>query len=256
MINCFNASNFYPRKKIISNICAHTLAGRQVVYCMGIRVGRAVAAALAAAALIIIASAVAAAPSCVSRAAFSVRYHFVCYKSADDAHTAASVSSVVQSHGGAGYIVKTGDDYRVAAGCYYSAEDARKVCSALSDSGLACDAVEAGVDGYDLPRDLAPHADAVLGAIRTLDQLGRIFYGAANGLDGGTMTADAALSLIADARSAAAAVAAGQRENALGEEAAYLVALMDDIGSARVTAREVRALQVAVCDAVLNVRFV
>ena len=128
---------------------------------MGIRVGRAVAAALAAAALIIIASAVAAAPSCVSRAVFSVRYHFVCYKSADDAHTAASVSSVVQSHGGAGYIVKTGDDYRVAAGCYYSAEDARKVCSALSDSGLACDAVEAGVDGYDLPRDLAPQADAV-----------------------------------------------------------------------------------------------
>ena len=69
-------------------------------------------------------------------------------------------------------------------------------------------------------------------------------------------TTEYALSLIADARSAAAAIVAGQCENALGEEAAYLVALMDDIGSARVTAREVRALQVAVCDAVLNVRFV
>ena len=69
---------------------------------------RGVAAALIAAAIIVVAAVIAAIPSCKNTLEFSARYFFVCYKSTDDAYSASTISSTVQSYGGAGYIVKLG----------------------------------------------------------------------------------------------------------------------------------------------------
>lgn len=208
-----------------------------------------------AAAVIIVAAVIAAIPSCGSRVDFSVSYYFVCYKSADDAHSAASVSSTVQSYGGAGYIIKIETNYYVTVACYYSEEDAQSVCSSLGSQGLSCHVVEACTEGYDLSSDNSRDRSNILGALTALDQLGLIFYQTANSLDSGEISVSAAQSVIDDARSTLSGLSRSNSGNALYDEIEYLIALVDDISGSYIYAREIRALQVAVCDAILNVNF-
>lgn len=210
---------------------------------------------IAAAAVIIAAAAIAAIPTCSGRLEYSASFYFVCYKSADEAHSAASVSSTVQSYGGAGYIVKLEDSYYVTVACYYDRADADKVCSSMTEEGLACSVVEAYAGGYDLPRALYGKAEELSGALNTLYGVGTIFYQTANAIDSGTASYDAVLSVLSDARGTLEKVAQDNVDNALGGEAEYLVALADDLSGDRILSRELRALQIAVCDCIINLNF-
>ncbi|HIU79363.1 MAG TPA: hypothetical protein IAC67_00410 [Candidatus Coproplasma excrementipullorum] len=217
---------------------------------------RGVAAALIAAAIIVVAAVIAAIPSCKNTLEFSARYFFVCYKSTDDAYSASTISSTVQSYGGAGYIVKLGQSYYVTVACYYSDEDAQSICSTLVEEGLSCTVVEAYIGGYELPSRLSDSRDSILGSLTVLNQLGTIFYEAANAIDVGTLSNSAAQSVLSDARTALCGIMNGNQGNALYDEVKYLIALVDDIVGDYIYAREIRALQIAVCDALLNVNFV
>ena len=216
---------------------------------------RGIIAVILAAAIIIAAAIIAAIPSCGSRIDFSAQFYFVCYKSADDAHSASSISSTVQSYGGAGYIIKLGSNYHVAVACYYSREDVESVMLSLADDGLSCQVIEAYAGGYDIPRRLSGQKSNISGALATLSQLGSLFYETANGLDGGTLTNAAAVSVLGNARAVLNAAMSENEGNALYSEINYLLALVDDLDPAYVYAREVRALQIAVCDCLLNVNF-
>lgn len=209
----------------------------------------------AAAVVLIVAAIIAAIPSCDNRIYFSVSYYFVCYKSADDAHSAASVSSTVQSYGGAGYIIKIGTSYYVTVACYYNEEDAQSVCSSLGNEGLSCRMVEALTEEYKLPASLSQYKSNIHGALTALDQLGIIFYQTANSLDSGEISTSAAQSVLDDACSTLCGLLKNNQNNALHAEIEYLIALVDDISGSYIYAREIRALQVAVCDAILNVNF-
>ena len=137
---------------------------------------RGLAVALIAAAIIVVAATIAAIPSCKSTIEFSARYFFVCYKSADDAYSASTISSTVQSYGGAGYIVRLGQNYYVTVSCYYSDEDARSVCSTLAEDGLSCTVVEAYIGGYDLPWPVVAPPHGLLRERPAINTRGIIFF--------------------------------------------------------------------------------
>ena len=214
-----------------------------------------IAAIILATIMIIVASVIAAAPSCNNKIPFSVNYYFVCYKSTDDAHSADTISSSVQSYGGAGYIIRLGEEYYVTVACYYNEDDAQSVCGSLYNAGLFCQVVGASVEGYDLPRNLSSHRDSIIGSINSLNQLGTIFYEAANAVDSGLMNNTALSGVLADARSALNGILSANAGNALYDEVKYVIALVDDISGGYVYARELRALQIAICDCILNVSF-
>lgn len=207
--------------------------------------------------LVIVAAAVAAAfPACSGRIQFEVNCFFVCYKSADDAHSASSVTSAVQSYGGAGYIVGLNGAYYVTVSCYYAPEDAEKVCLSLNSKGLKCEVIEAYSAGYDLPSALRGREGELLGSLDALLGAANIFYRAANSVDSGELDGEGVRSLIADARSAISGVARANRDNALGGEAEYLSALAEDCITEGVPlSRELRALQIAVLDCLLHLNF-
>lgn len=207
-----------------------------------------------AAAIIVMSAVIAALPSCNDKLEFSARYFFVCYENPDDALSASTISSTVQSFGGAGYIVKIGEGYRVVVACYYSKEDAEKVIGNLSEEGRPVTLVEAYIGGYDFPYALKGEMNGIAGALAKLNELGAIYYSLANALDGGTLSPQAAEGVLAENLSVLRELKATMSSNALGEEIAYLVALAEEV-SAPVAGREARALQVAVCDAILNVNF-
>ncbi len=227
-----------------------------VKYCMKKAQIKALAVFAAAALSIVVAAVLAALPFCSRRLAFSAVYYLVCYKSADDAHSAGSVSSTVQSYGGAGYIVRYGNEYFVVVACYYDMRDAEEVRLSLKQYELDCRVVEAYAGGYALPVRLSARGGDIEGWLRTLDETGRIFYNAANAADGGNMAGGAAASVLSDARMTLCAVMEGNADNALGDEAGYIIALIDDLDASSVSAREFRVLQAAVCDCLINLRFV
>ena len=227
-----------------------------VKYCMKKAQIKALAVFAAAALSIVAAAVLAALPFCSRRLAFSAVYYLVCYKSADDAHSAGSVSSTVQSYGGAGYIVRYGNEYFVVVACYYDMRDAEEVRLSLKQYELDCRVVEAYAGGYALPVRLSARGGDIEGCLRTLDETGRIFYNAANAADGGNMAGGAAASVLSDARMTLCAVMEGNADNALGDEAGYIIALIDDLDASSVSAREFRVLQAAVCDCLINLRFV
>ncbi len=226
-----------------------------VIYIMNSKVRMGAVAVILAIIMIIAASIIAAAPSCNSSIQFSVNYYFVCYKSTDDAYSAGSISSSVQSYGGAGYIIRLGGEYYVTVACYYSVEDAQSVCNSLYNAGLSCQVVEASVQSYDIPHALSADRESIVGSINSLNQLGTILYEAANAVDSGLMNNTAARGVLTDVRSTLNGLSAANADNALYDEIEYIIALVDNINGGYIYARELRALQIAVCDCILNVSF-
>lgn len=217
---------------------------------------RAVAIVACAAAIIVAAAIIAAIPFCGSTIEFSARYFFVCYKSADDAHYVDSISSIVQSYGGAGYIAKIGSEYYITVACYYEQEDAQGVQESLSQSGLNCRVIETYAGGYEIPAALRTEKNNIMGALTALDQLGNIFYQMANGLDGGGLSQSAASSVIDDAYVMLGGLQSYSFGQNFADEIAYLRTLVGDVGGGNIYARDMRALQIAVCDCLLNLSFV
>ena len=97
-------------------------------------------AATVALAAIILSAAI---PSCAGTLDFPAVFYYVCYGSAKDSQSAASVSGVVHSYGGAGYIIENGGNYYVTVSCYYELSDAQEVADNLQSKGLKCSVVEA-----------------------------------------------------------------------------------------------------------------
>lgn len=193
--------------------------------------------------------------SCRPQLYFNASYYLVYYKIQYDAHSASSISSTVQSYGGAGYVICNDDKFYITVACYYSQADAQSVCANLKLRGLDCDVLTAEVRGYELTtRSAAVSSQTYLGNLNTLDSLSRLCYETANAIDGGTCDQNKAKSVLGDVLAALNGLLRDNPANCFTSEIRYLVTQCEDALFGYVYSRNVRALQAALIDCVLNIQ--
>lgn len=195
-------------------------------------------------------------PACGGeRLPFCAKFCFVCYKTQDDAFSASSISSAVQSFGGAGYVISYGGKYYITFACYYGEEQAQSVCAALRDSGLDCEVLKVEVDGYDISEKNSGLAREYCGYLSTLCQLADVLYNTANALDSGAVGQEAAKGIISDAKLSLQGLYKNPALSSFAEEMEYILSEFSEVCAGYVYARDVRALQIALCDSVINADF-
>lgn len=192
---------------------------------------------------------------CRPKLYFSASYYFVYYKLQFDAYSASSISSTVQSYGGAGYVLQSGEKYYITVACYYSQEDAQSVCENLKKQGLDCEVLCASVESYDLPtRNSVNNGNTYLGTLNTLDSLSHICYETANSIDAGDCDQAKAKTVLQDLRATLNGLLRADGTNCFTQEINYLITLCDDACFDYIYSKNIRALQVAIADCILNVQ--
>lgn len=186
---------------------------------------------------------------------FSRRYYYIYYKSQDDAYSASSISSTVQSYGGAGYVVKNGDKYYITVACYYDLQDAQSVCENLLRRGLDCGVLEVETGGFTLSSDSAKsNAERYAGNLNTLDELSLLCYETANFLDTGGYDQVKARGALDGVLSAFNGLLRENSANCFTDEINYLIAEWNDVTYGYIYSRDVRKLQIAITDCIVNIR--
>lgn len=189
-----------------------------------------------------------------SRLRFAVEYYFVCYMTQDDAQSASSISSTVQSYGGAGYILKSDGKFYITVACYYSMDDAQSVCDKLKQRGLDCFALKAERDGYSLTTSRARgNAQKYYDTLSVLHSLSQTVYRAANALDGGTGGQEQAEAALLFVTNTLCGLARENSDNCFLPELDYIIAECEDARFGYIKSSGLRALQIAIADCILNI---
>ena len=193
-------------------------------------------------------------PSCGGKVDFSATFYYVCYNSPTDAQSAASVAGVVHSYGGAGYIVENGGKHYVTIACYYEKKDADTVCNNLGGKGLSCTVIEVSRDSISLPPSARSKAQSYKGTMNTLASLSKMCYDLANGMDSGEHNQASAKSILGEIGTGLDGLYRANKSNCFSEEISALLAERDDVCHGYVFSYDVRRLQIAICDCIINVR--
>jgi len=184
---------------------------------------------------------------------FEAVFYYVCHNSPQDATSVASVSGLVHSYGGAGYIVSCGGKNYVTVSCYYSESDAVTVCNSLKKKGLDCVVVKAEVDGKEIKGGAQKQSKIYEGNLNTLLSLSKLCYNLANSLDRYEVNQTGAKSMLAEVEKSLDGLIAQNAGNCFTEELQSLKAECADVSYGYVFAYDVRRLQIAVCDSIVNV---
>lgn len=193
-------------------------------------------------------------PSCAGKLGFKTTFYYVCYNSPPDAQSASSVSGVVHSYGGAGYIIECDGSYYVTVACYYDDRDAQSVLSTLAKKGLSCSVVEVTAGDYELRGSAKRNAEKFRGNLETLLSLSRLCYDLANSLDGGSVSQPSAKSVLGDVKSGLNGLADINTANCFTKEIDRLKAECSDASSGYVFSHDVRRLQIAITDCITNIK--
>lgn len=193
-------------------------------------------------------------PSCGGKLGFEATFYYVCYDSPSDSFSASSMSSVVHSYGGAGYIVENDGNYFVTVSCYYDEKDALSVSSELNKKGLECSVVKVKAGDYALRGSAKRNAEKYLGNLNTLTSLSRLCYDLANALDKYSCDQSAAKSVLNDVKTGLDGLARSNAANCFSGEIASLRAECDDVSHGYVLSHDVRRLQIAIIDSIVNIK--
>lgn len=193
-------------------------------------------------------------PSCAGKLGFKTTFYYVCYDSPPDAHSAGSVSNLVHSYGGAGYIIENGGDYYVTVACYYNDRDAQGVTETLKKKGLGCSVIAVEAGDYELRGSAKRNAEKFCGNLQTLLSLSRLCYDLANSLDGGSVSQSAAKSVLGDVSGGLNGLAAINTANCFTKDIERLKAECSDAQSGYVLSQDVRRLQIAITDCIINIK--
>lgn len=185
---------------------------------------------------------------------FDATFYYVCYDSPPDAYSASSVSTLVKSYGGAGYVVKDGNDYFVTVACYYNENDADSVCATLNLRGLKCSVREAEVEKKALKGGARAQKQKYLGNLNTLLSLSVVCYDLANALDNFTCNQSGAKNILAEVGKGLDGLCRENSANCFSSELAALQKEREDVASGYVFSCDVRRLQIAICDCIVNVK--
>lgn len=208
-----------------------------------------VAAALTATVLIITS-----AVSCSSEIlTFKTSFYFVCYAVKDNSVSASSISGAVSSYGGAGYILDYNGAYYVTVACYYSEPDALTVCENLKKRDMNCTVLTIETDEYPLrTRNAKDCAKLYLGNLNTLNSLSALAYDCANALDTGKYDQAKAKAVIADVYSGLGGLLNANSDNCFTHDLHNLSAICVDVSDGFVYSKDLRKLQIAIADVIIN----
>lgn len=192
--------------------------------------------------------------NCSPSLPFCVEYYFVYFREQDDAQSASSISSAVESYGGAGYVVEVNDKYYITVACYYTPSDAKKVCENLAERGLFCTTLAAKREKYKLTTAKArKNSQKYLKNLSNLQSLSKTLYSAANSLDNNTAGQDEVKAVLQFTHSTLKGLALENADNCFNSELNYLIAECKDASYGYIKSSSVRALQIAVVDCILNI---
>lgn len=204
-----------------------------------------------------------AATVCVCAAAFScggktltfkTEFYFICYKSSDNYLSASSVSDAVSSYGGAGYILQSDGEYFVTVACYYTENDANAVRDSLARRDLNCFVLKKETEDYALPRSAESNARLYKGNLNTLTSLSSLAYACANGLDTGEYSQTDAKRVTGEILKNLNALRGANGGNCFSGELKRLATVCEDASSGLVYSKDLRKLQIAIADTVINIK--
>lgn len=184
---------------------------------------------------------------------FDATFYYVCYDSPPDDSSIVSVSNLVHSYGGAGYIASFNNKSYVVVSCYYSNEDATAVCNQLNRKGLSCGVVKAEVPERKLLGSAKSNMEKYVGNFNTLYSISKSCYNLANSVDKFEVGQQGAKSVLGEIKTALKGLAGSNGQNCFIKELEYLIAECEDISYGYVFSYDIRRLQIAVCDSIVNV---
>ena len=184
---------------------------------------------------------------------FETTFYFVCYRSEDNYLSASSMSDAVSSYGGAGYILELDGEYYVTVSCYYSESDANAVRDSLARRDLNCFVLKKQTKEYSLPRSAEKNAELYKGNLNTLTSLSSLAYACANKLDTGEYSQANAKQIIADILKGLKTLQSANANNCFSNELRRLVTICEDAGNGIIYSKDLRKLQIAAADAVINI---
>ena len=193
-------------------------------------------------------------PSCGQKLDFNAVFYYVCYDAPSDSFSASSMSSVVHSYGGAGYIVESGGKYYVTVSCYYTEKDALGVAKTLDHKGLKCFVMKEQSDGGTLRGGAKKNAELYQGNLNTMFSLTKMCYALANSLDNYSSGQDGAKSVLSDVRTTLESLSRQNAANCFARELSALIAECKDVSHGYVYSYDVRRLQIAIADSICNVK--
>ncbi|MDE7329793.1 MAG: hypothetical protein K2N30_01680 [Clostridia bacterium] len=185
---------------------------------------------------------------------FKTSFYFVCYAIEDNAISAGSMSSAVSSYGGAGYILEHKNNFYVTVSCYYEQRDAESVCASLKHRLLHCEVLNVDTDSYSLPASARGNAELYKGNLNTLLSLSNLAYGCANSLDTGAYGQNEAKGVILNIESGLKGLLTNNAENCFSPHLRSLSALCTETRKDYVFSKDLRKLQIAIADVIINVK--
>ncbi len=185
---------------------------------------------------------------------FKSTFYFICYRTEDNAVSASSVSDAVSSYGGAGYILEYGDAYYVTVACYYEDDDANTVCESLKRRDVDCEVIKIDTDEYAVANSSNANNELYLGNLNTLQSLTTLAYGCANAIDTGEYGQTQAKSVIADVKNTLNGLLNANTDNCFSGELRRLIAECTDVSEGYVYSKDLRRLQIAIADSIINIQ--
>lgn len=185
---------------------------------------------------------------------FEATFYFVCYKSEDNYLSASSISDAVSSYGGAGYILELDGEYYVTLSCYYLESDANAVRDSLARRELSCFVLKKETKEYSLPRSAENMAAHYRGNLNTLTSLSSIAYTCANKLDTGEYSQANAKQVLTDILKGLQSLQSVNSGNCFSNELRRLVTVCEDAGNGIIYSKDLRKLQIAIADTVINIK--
>ncbi len=185
---------------------------------------------------------------------FKTCFYFVCHAMEDNAISAGSISSAVSAYGGAGYIIEHGGAFYVTVSCYYEEKDANDVCKELKERDLECLVLKIETEQYRLKTSNAKKCEQLyLGNFNTLYSLARLAYDCANALDTGKYGQTQAKSVIAEIKYGLNSLLNVNGSNCFVPELKKLIAECNDAAGGYVYSKDLRKLQIAAADTIINI---
>ena len=185
---------------------------------------------------------------------FKSTFYFVCYRTEDNSVSASSISGAVSNYGGAGYILEYGDSFYVTVACYYKENDAKTVCESLKKRDLNCNVLKIETDEYAVANSSSTQNNLYLGYLNTLNSLSTLAYVCANALDTASYGQQQAKSVILDVKSGLNGLLNANADNCFSQHLRRLVAVCDEVGEDYVYSKDLRRLQIAIADVIINVK--
>lgn len=189
---------------------------------------------------------------CTNRIYFETEFFFVCYRAEDNAVSASSVSEAVSSYGGAGYILEYGDVFYVTISCYYTKPDADGVCETLKKRNFNCEVLKVSTGDYTVNSRSKKNNKLYLGNLNTLVSLSSVAYECANRLDTGEYLQAQAISVVEEIKTALGGLLSANKDNCFTTPLRRLIAECTESGDGFIYSKNMRKLQIAIADAVIN----